>query len=143
MSKVLYMIIAVFLLIGVFASPINDGIKGWRTRDTTDAFTVTTAAGQTTANVTLTRDLFSDDTAEVISITSNITGESPIATTYTAATNYLLISALNAGATHTLTVNYYAESDSGVILAIGAFLSILIIGGLIVGVYRAATSKRG
>lgn len=141
MGKVFLMILAVFLLLGAFATPILDGIKGWRTEGTTEAHAVTTGAGVTTANVTLSNDLFQDDVSEVITITSNITGEEPIATTYTAATNRLLVSALNASATHTLTVNYRADSDSTVMAALGPFLAILIFGGLMAGIFMGMRHK--
>lgn len=135
MKNIVFIMIAIFLLLGAFASPIADGIKGWRTEDTTENFSpVTTASVGTTANVTLTNDLFQDDHTEVIAITSNITGESPVATGYTAATNKLLVSALQANKTRTLTVNYYADSDSTVMAAIGPFLGFLIIGGLAFGI---------
>lgn len=134
MGKVFIAILAVFLLLGAFASSINGGIKTWRTDDTTQNFAVTTAAGVTSANVTLARDLFQDDVSEVIAVTSNDTGETPAATSYTAATNYLLVSALTAGATRTLAVNYYAETDSTVMQAVGPFLGFLIFGGLLAAI---------
>ncbi len=138
MSRILFVVLAIFLLLGAFATSITDGIKTWRTEDTTESFSVSTGAGVTTANVTLNNDLFQDDVAEVISITSNITGESPIATTYTAATKVLLLSALNSSATHTVAVNYYADSESDVMLAVGPFLGLLIFGALIVGILLQA-----
>lgn len=128
MGKVLMAILLLFLLFGVFRESIFDGIKGLRTEDTTEGFAVSTGAGQTTANVTLNSDLFQDDVAEVISITSNITGESPVATSYTEATNVLLVSALNSSATHTLTVNYYADTEDTVMKAAGPFFGILFFG---------------
>lgn len=127
-GKVLLVILGVFLLLGAFASPINTGIKGMRTEDTTENSVVTTGAAATTANVTLASDLFRDNVAEVITITSNRTGESPVATSYTAASNKLLVSALDAGQTRTLTINYYAETDNTAMRAIGPFLGILVFG---------------
>jgi len=137
MGKVLFVLLAIFLLLGAFADPILDGIKTWRTEDTTDSFVVTTGAGETTENVTLTRDLFQDETSEVIAITSNISGETPIASSYTAATKYLLLSALNPSQSHLVTVNYYSDSDSTVMAAVGPFLGVLIIGGLIFAIFRS------
>jgi len=142
MKNVLFVVLAIFLLLGAFSEPILDGIDGWRTDDTTQAFAVTTAAGVTTANVTLSGDLYQDDVAEVVTVTSNVTGETPVATTYTAASNVLLLSALNAGTTHTITVNYAADSDSTVMAAIGPFLGVLIIGGLIVGIFMGGRKNR-
>jgi len=141
MGKVIFVVLAVFLLLGAFASPILDGIKTWRTEDTTQSFAVTTGAGVTTANVTLSSDLFQDNVAEVISVSSNIS-ETPAATSYVTATNYLLISALAASQTRTLTVNYYADTDNTVMAAMGPFLGVLIIGGLIFGIFMGAKGRR-
>lgn len=135
MGKVGVIVVLVFLLLGVFADPINDGIKGWRTDTTTQSFSVTTAAGQTTANVTLSGDLFQDNITNVSTITSNVTAETPIATSYTTATNVLLLSALNAAAMHTITLTYFAETSNTVLQTIGPWLSLLIIGGLLVGIF--------
>jgi len=141
MGRVFFAILAVFLLLGAFASPINDGIKGWRTVDTTQNFAVTTAAGVTAANVTLISDLYRDLVVEVISVSSNIT-ETPVATSYTEASNYLLISSLTANELRTLTVNYYADSDSDVMKAAGPFLGILIFGGLLFAIFLAGKGKK-
>lgn len=137
MKGIIWVLLAVFLLLGAFATPILDGIKTWRTEDTTDSFVVTTGAAATTANVTLTRDLFQDETSQVIAITSNVSGETPIASTYTSATNYLLLAALNPSSSHLISVNYYSDTDSTVMAAIGPFLSVLVIGGLIVGIFMS------
>lgn len=142
MGRVLFIILAVFLLLGAFTTPILEGIEAWRTEDTTESFAVTTAAAQTTANVTLANDLFQNDVAEVITITSNITGEAPIATSYTSATKVLLLSALNASATHTIIINYLAETDSTVIRSVGAFLGVIIIGALIIGIFQGSKGRR-
>jgi len=141
MGKVFLIILAVFLLLGAFASPILDGIKGWRTSDVTENSVVATGAGVTTANVTLASDLFQDDVAQVIAVSSNGT-ESPVATSYTAATNVLLISALNASETRTLSVEYYAESDSSIMQAIGPFLGFIILGGCIAVIFLGARGRR-
>lgn len=145
MSKILVGIIAVFILIGGFASGIISGVHTWRTDDTTEAFSVVTAAGVTSANVTLTGDLFNASTSEVITISSNAT-ESPAATSYTEATNVLLVSSLNAATTRTLTVNYYAETEDTALRAIGPFLNFLIIGGclalIFVGMFQFGSRRR-
>ena len=68
-------------------------------------------------------------------------GENPVATTYTSATNVLLVSALDASKTHTISVNYYAETESDVMRVIGPFLGILIFGGLLFALAFGAFSK--
>lgn len=129
LGKVFIGIIAIFILFGAFASPISDGIKGWRSDDLTENFIVATGVGVTTANVTLTRDLYNFETAEVIGIDSTL-AETPVATSYDSTTKKLLVSALNANTSRTLTVEYYGETTDTVMRAIGPYLAFLIIGGL-------------
>ena len=141
--KVFIGILAIFLLLGAFSGAILDGIKGWRTEDTTQSYIVATGAGVTTANVTLSLELYNDEVTEVISVTSNET-ETPIASSYDDATQKLLIAALNANDSRTLTVNYYGLPDDDVMNAIGPFLGFIVIGGLVFAiVYGVWKSKRG
>lgn len=142
MGRVFYVIIAVFLLLGCFSTLIISGINDWRTDETEQSYAVTTAAGVTTANVTLSKDLFQDDVSYVNTVTSNVTGETPVATTYTSATNVLLLSALNASETHTVTVNYDADTDDTVMGAIGPFMAFLVIGSLLVTVFMRGIKNR-
>jgi hypothetical protein len=142
MGKVLFIVLAIFLLLGVFATPILDGVKSWRTQDVTENFVVTTASGVTTSNITIGQVLFQSDVAQVLSVTSNDTGEAPVATAYYETTNKLLMSALNPSTTRTLTVNYYAESESSIMQALGPFLGIFIIGALIVTIFMQAKKGR-
>lgn len=138
-------ILAVFILLGAFATPILDGIKGWRSDDVTQSYIVTTGAGVTTQNVTLTRELYNSDVSEVIAVTSNIT-ETPVSTSYDEDTQNLLISALAAADSRTLTVEYYGEDENVVMKALGPFLPVLIIGGLLIatvaGIWLSKKGKR-
>ena len=126
-------IIALFLLIGPFSTPIIDGIHDWRSSDTSQNEVVATAAAVTTANVTLDFDLYQASTGEVQSITSTIE-ESPVASSYDEDSKVLLVSSLTAETSRTLTINYYAETDDTVMRALGPFLSILIFGGCVFAV---------
>lgn len=134
MGKIIGGILAIFLLLAAFTSPIIDGIKTWRTDgDTrTDTYQVTTGAGVTGANVTLSYDLYLAALAEVDSFSSNETGDTPVAATYTEATKVLEVTGLEASKIRTLIVSYYGESSNPVMQAIGGFLAVLIIGGLVV-----------
>ncbi len=142
MGKVLVGILAVFLLLGAFASPINTGIKGWRSNDTSEPFIVTTAVSVTSANVTLSYDLYQATLAEVQSITSTDGTDVPTWTAYVEATKKLTVGGLNDDASRTLTVHYYAETESDVMRVLGPFLSILIFGGLLFGVIMGIFGKR-
>ena len=143
MGRVFVGILAIFLLLGAFATPINDGIKGWRTNDTSQDFDVNTGAGVTGANVTLSYNLYQEALAEVQSITSNDTDDTPIASTYTDATKVLEITGLDDSEGHALTVNYYAETDSLVMRVLGPFLSFLIFGFLLMGIVWGIVTGKG
>ncbi len=134
-GKTFFGILAVFLLLGVFATPINNGIKGWRATNTTQSFEVVTAAGVVSANVTLGHNLYQNDVSStgVIGITSNTT-DTPVADSYVSESKKLLVIGLLANTTRLLTVNYYAEDDSPVMLTLGPFLSLLLFGGLLAGI---------
>ena len=139
-------IFTIFMLLGPFREPIIDGIKGWRTNDTLQSESVATGVGQTTANVTLDYDLYQAVTAEVQSISSNITGETPVASAYTEATKVLLVSGLDASATRTLGIQYYAETEDTTMRVLGPFLAgigFLILVGLIIWGMFGGKRRRG
>lgn len=125
LGRVFIGIVSFFLLIGVFSSSITTGIHNWRSNDTTQSFVVTTG-GVTTANVTLSHDLYQSNVAEVAAITSSIS-ETPVASSY--ASRALVLAALTPSQTRTLTIEYYAETDDSIMRIIGPFLAILIFGG--------------
>lgn len=143
MGKVIFVILALFLFFGAFREPIIDGITGWRTNDTTDTPIVTTGANQTSANVTLSYDLYQAALAEVYSITSSNNTDTPAASNYTASTRLLTVGGLIPSITRTLTINYLAETDDTVMRVMGPFLVILIFGFVCYIIVRHAQSKRG
>jgi len=143
LGRVFIGIMAVFLLLGAFATPINDGIKTWRTNNTSQDFDVTTAVGVANANVTLSYNLYQEALAEVQSITSNDTDDVPVAAAYTDATKVLQITGLDDAEAHALTVNYYAETDSTVMRVLGPFLAFLIFGFLLLGIVWGIVKGKG
>ncbi len=143
MGKVFLAIVAVFLLLGGFASPILGGVKTWRTEDATQNIVVTTGGGITTANVVLAHDLYQANVTQVQSITSTNVTDAPVATSYwDDTTRHLTVAGLHAGITRTLAVHYYGETDSTVMKAIGPFVGVLIIGGLCVACLIPVFNKR-
>lgn len=142
-GKVIVGILAIFLLLGAFSSPIIDGIKGWRTNDTTQGFTINTAAGVTTANVTLAYDLYQAAVPEVYSVASNLGTDTPSAKSYAEATKSLLIEGLTANSARQLSIKYYAETDDKVMRVLGPFLAVLIIGGCVAFILWGMLRKRG
>jgi len=138
-GNVFILIIGLFLLVGAFRQPIIDGVKGWRTSDTTQSQSVLVAADNTT--ITLSYDLYQAELAEIIDITSNVTG-SPAAYGYTESTRSLAINGLGAGQ-QTLVVEYYAETDDTVMQVIGPFLLFFIFFGIAgLMIWGATHSKR-
>jgi hypothetical protein len=128
-------IFAIFLLIGVFAPSIIDGIKTWRTDGLTsqDAI-VATAGGVTTANITLTKDLYQANIVNLDDITSTDEDDTPVGTDYDEDTLVLAVAGLEASTSRTLTISYYGETDQSVMRVIGPFLGVLIIGGLLAAI---------
>lgn len=128
------------IMIILLLSPVVTGIQDFRSTEYTEAHgVVTTAAAVTTANVTLTQDLFEDRTSEVVSITSNVTSDVPLVTSYTAATNYLYVSGLTAATTRTLTVVYHIANLAdfyGIDLAARTIMTFIILG--VIGIIAAA-----
>jgi hypothetical protein len=128
-------IFAIFLLIGVFATPIINGIKTWRTDglNSQDAI-VATAGGVTTANITLTKDLYQANIVNLDDITSTDGDDTPVGTDYDEDTLVLAVAGLEASTSRTLTISYYGETDQSVMRVIGPFLGFLIIGGLLTAI---------
>jgi len=83
-------------------------IDQFRLTDQADPFLAASGANSTT--VTLSQELYNDDTANVSSITSNVTSDAPIANSYVAATQVLTITGLQTGSDHYLTVTYSIDN---------------------------------
>lgn len=96
---------AVALLVFFTGETMPSAIYDFRTDEVDETFAVTTAAGVTTANVTLDNELWNDGVA-FASATSNSTGDSPTIDTYASATQVLTVGGLAANTTRTLTVTY-------------------------------------
>ena len=67
---------------------------------------VATGAGETSANLSLSYNLFADEAANVNTVSSNITADTPSGSIYYTAGDILTVSGLSSNATRTLTVNY-------------------------------------
>jgi hypothetical protein len=141
-GKVLIAVFGVFLLVGVFSTPIIDGVHDWRTMDIVE--TVAVGAGATTENKTLGYDLFQASITEVGAVTSTAGTDVPNVVSYTEATNILVINGLDATTTRTLTIPYDAETDDTVMRILGPFLVFLIMGGCLGALLWAMLgNKRG
>lgn len=133
---------AVFGIISIFIAFIMFGLVMTGSHDIltdpdTDAFAnVTTGVGETAADVVLTEDLYNSSTGSVTSLVSSLETDTPVAATYTSATNTLHVTGLTAEQTRTLTVAYeYGATDDytglGSIVKLGPlvlFLGLLALG---------------
>ena len=102
--KVFYAFLIIFTSVVLFMLPIASMVYDFRTDQREDVFVVTTAVAVTTANVTLLRAVFDNDTG-TITFTSNTT-ETPAVSTYNTTTRQLLVSGLEASTTRELDVTY-------------------------------------
>jgi hypothetical protein len=143
-GKAILGLFTIILLFTIGTTPIIQGVHNWRTQAITQSSVEATAPQVTTADVVLNKDLFTNDTSEVISITSSIT-ETPVATGYVSATNTLTISALTDDTSRTLTIMFYAPVDDPIMTGIGPFLTplifLFIIGMIVWGVF--GTGRKG
>lgn len=139
--KVIGIIFAVFLLIGVFREDIANGIDDIRTDDITENALVTTAAGITSANVTLNRDLYQADLTEISSITSDNVTDTPVATAYDEDTKVLTVAGLAAADTRVLAFAYRAEVTTLGMRTLGPWLAFIVFGILLYFAVKPAFSK--
>lgn len=102
-----------FLIIVVsailFMLPLTSLINDFRTDVREDTFTVTTGSGVTTDNQTLTRAIYDDDT-DTIEITSSISDDTPLYSSYNTTTRLLAYSGLAASSTRVITVSYDVDA---------------------------------
>lgn len=134
--------IGLFLLLILFGTRdvITGGVHDFRTEEITQNVVVATEA-ETTAEIALSSELFSDKTSEVISISSSIS-ETPVATSYDPETQTLTVAALTASSERTLTIEYYSQIDDEFMPIIGPFLLILVFGGIFFAIVYGVWKKR-
>lgn len=140
-GKVLLGVLTIWLLLAVFATPIADGIHDFRVDTVSLSAPATPAGTPLAADITLSRDLFMDDTSEVSSVSSTVPA-TPVVTDYDPITKALTVSNLNSGA-QVVTVTYSSEKEDTILQAIGPFILFLIIGGCLAAiVYSIWKGKR-
>lgn len=92
--------------------PITSAVYDYRTDLREDTFTSALAAGITTANHTLTKPIFENDLG-TITITSDLTGDTPALLSYNTSSRLIRISGLTANATRILNVSYDVDALAG------------------------------
>jgi hypothetical protein len=88
----------------LFMLPVSESVYAFRTDLRSDTFPVTTAVGVTSANVTLLKTLYDNDT-DTITFDSDI-GETPVYGSYNTTTRQLLVTGLTASTSRNLVVSY-------------------------------------
>lgn len=104
--KTAFTIIGAIIVLVLFGTMLM-GIREAQTDEQEDAFgAVVTGGGITQADVVLTAPLYGEVLTNVVSITSGLGTDVPLATDYTVLTRTLEVSGLTASQTRTLTVTY-------------------------------------
>jgi len=93
----------------LFMLPITLAVYGFRTDLETDYFTSPTGAVVTTANVVLQKAIYDDDT-DTITITSDLSTDVPVYSSYNATSRLLGMSGLTANTTRIVTVSYDVDA---------------------------------
>jgi hypothetical protein len=102
--RIAFAFIALIASFSLWLLDVSSAVYDFRTDVREDAFVVETAAAATTANVTLLRAIFDDDT-DTIGYLSTI-AEIPVFGSYNTTTRQLNTTGLTANTSRTLTVNY-------------------------------------
>ncbi len=118
-------------------------INSFRAAEYTDTFNNTTGAEQISANLTLSQELFNDDSIN-LTISSNRTADAPYPNSYASATRILNVTGLVASSTRTFIVEYKVGALGdyyGADIATKTWPLFLVIGviGLIAGAVYNAT----
>ncbi len=109
-GKVFGVVIGVVALLMLYiALPvIPQAVESFRTDVKTQNYNISTAVGSTNTSVALSNSLWNSDVSYVTGISSNTTGDSPVADNYTVASRSLSISGLAGNTTRLLSVDYRA-----------------------------------
>jgi len=131
--------VIIILLLGAVVTSLFD----FRTDEQTDEFNVTTGGGVTTADLVLSQDLYNDATVNA-NVSSNLTADAPIASTYTPGTNTLHVIGLQASDSRRLTIDYAIDGLTdylGVGIAASTLPLFLVLGiiGIVAGAVYVAT----
>jgi hypothetical protein len=92
--------------------PITTSVYDFRTDVREDSFTVETAAGETTDNVTLVKSVYDDDVT-TIGLSSSDSDDSPIYSSYNTTTRLMAFSGLAESTNRTITVSYDVDALNG------------------------------
>jgi len=113
-TKIIMSIVGIVMLAMAFMMfPIVlDGANDILTDDSTVTASITTGVGELEGDVVFTIPLYNNSTANIDTVTSSDVGDTPVAGTYTAATDTLNVTGLIASTTRDITVTYTGEATA-------------------------------
>lgn len=106
-----------------FLLPYTLAAYDLQTDQHSEDFSVVTAVGQTTDNITFHYDLYDDDTG-TINVVSDLSSDTISWSSYNATDNHLLITGMTANATRILTATY--DKDALNSSAITSFVNVVV-----------------
>lgn len=109
MARIFTSFLIVLIDIFLWILPYQPAIYDFRTYEQIDEFTVATAVGVTADNVTLSKELYDNDTQTIV-LNSDLATDSPILSTYNATTRVALVTGFTDNTTRTLEVLYDAPA---------------------------------
>ncbi len=121
---------------------ILPSISDFRSQDYSEDHIVTTNVSETQSEISLSQELYSDATYNAV-VTSNISEDAPIPSSYVSATQVLTVTGLEADNTRRLTVDYKIDAlpeypGASVASAIWPLLIIVGVIGIIAGAVYSA-----
>lgn len=106
----IFVIIAVF-----FLSPVSSSLHSMEYLTGTETGNVTTAAGETAGNITLSEDVYRDAVTSITDVSSTSISDVPYASAYDTTTGNLTVSGLAASTSRLISVDYrYDNADNPV-----------------------------
>lgn len=143
MKTVALMIGAIILMLLMPAT--IESIDNFRLTDQVDIFDTTTGVADTDSEVTLSQELFGGETRNA-TVTSNVTADAPIASSYVSATRVLTVTGLEASESHRLTITYKIDGltqywGAGTGARVWPIMLILGVLGVIAGAVYNATRR--
>jgi hypothetical protein len=136
--------IVIVLVLAMTLPAVGPAVKAFRTDVVSQSFTVATAGGETSANVSLSKPLWDASVIEITALSSNTTDDAPVASSYNGTGQLLQITGLAVDTSRTLSVSYrtggltdYAGADTGAtkLPAIVVFLVILVPLAVVVAIF--------
>jgi len=131
------------VVIILMMAAVLTAVDNFRMTEYEESHVVTTGGAETSKTVTLSQELFSDETYNAV-VSSNVTADAPIPSSYASATQALTVTGLEASETRLLTITYQIdalEDYFGASLGARVWPLMLVLGviGVIVGAVYNAT----